>query len=183
MKFNKNWTLFLDRDGVINKRIPNDYVRNIEQFQFIEGSLEAIVQLSHLFGTTVVVTNQQGVGKGLMTKNALEKVHASMIDQVKDAGGHIDQVYYCPTLAKEEPICRKPNPGMAFQAQKDFPHIDFNRSIMVGDSISDIEFGYALGMKTAYVTSKEPLKKSDLYRVDFVCDRLLSFALALKFSD
>lgn len=152
---NKNWTLFLDRDGVINERIPGSYVRNWEEFEFMHGSLDAVVELSALFNKVLVVTNQQGIGKGIMTAQELELVHNQMLEEVDAKGGKINKVYYCPELGIHNPPCRKPNSGMALQAQKDFPSINFKESIMVGDSASDMEFGIRLGMKTVFIEGKE----------------------------
>ena len=149
-----SWTLFLDRDGVINKKIPNDYVKEVNEFHFLPGVLESIKVFNAIFNRIIVVTNQQGIDKERMTHEDLEVVHNHMLDIIEKTGGHIDQVYYCPHLAVYDPLCRKPNPGMALQAQKDFPEIDFKKSIMVGDSESDVVFGNNLGMKTVYIASK-----------------------------
>lgn len=148
---NQSWTLFLDRDGVINQRLEGDYVKSIDEFQFLESVPKAIANFNAIFGKVVIVTNQQGIGKGLMTEKDLEKVHEYMRNQIELAGGKIDQVYHCPELAQNNPECRKPNPGMAHAARKDFPQIDFERSVMVGDSESDMEFGDRLGMKTVFI--------------------------------
>lgn len=156
----QDWTLFLDRDGVINKRLPGAYVRSWKEFEFCKGSLEAMVKLSGYFNRTVVVTNQQGIGKKIMTEKMLDKVHRRMRKEVAVAGGNIDQVYFCPDLASANPPCRKPNSGMALQAQEDFPEIDFKKSIIVGDSISDMEFGIRLGMMTVFITTKEEEQKA-----------------------
>lgn len=142
--------LFLDRDGVINKHRPADYVKSWEEFEFLEGSLESLAQLSKLFPHIFIVTNQRGVAKGLMTDQDVNDIHKRMVAEITEHGGRIDKIYYCTALSNED-INRKPNPGMAHQAQKDFPSIDFSRSIMVGDSDSDIEFGSRLGMKTIRV--------------------------------
>jgi len=141
-----SWTLFLDRDGVINQKRDNDYVKTIEEFVFLPGAVQAIDALSHLFGRVVIVTNQQGIGKGLMTDDDLTDIHNHMLSQIEAHNGKIDKVYYCSELAHTNPACRKPNTGMALQAQADFPEIDFSKSVMVGDSDSDMEFGKRLGM-------------------------------------
>ncbi len=151
---NGDWTLFLDRDGVINRKIDGDYVRNVQDFTFLPGVLEAIAQLSTIFGRIIVVTNQQGIGKGLMTHEDLYKVHSHMTQVVGMNGGRIDQVYYCPYLEIYDPACRKPNPGMAFQAKEDFSDIDFKKSVMVGDSSGDIGFGKNVGMLTIKISPK-----------------------------
>jgi len=143
-------TLFLDRDGVINRHLPDDYVKNWEEFEFLPGVLDALVLLSDIFQHIVVVTNQRGVGKGLMTENDLNTIHETMLSVIQKNGGRIDKIYYCTDLENES-INRKPNSGMANQAKKDFPGIDFEKSIMVGDSTSDIEFGNRLGMKTILI--------------------------------
>lgn len=156
-----NWTLFLDRDGTINKRLPNDYVKNYEQFEFLPRTLEAIKIFSQLFQHVIIVTNQQGIGKELMTTEDLNVVHDNMTKDIIAAGGYIDQIYYCPYLAIDDPTCRKPNPGMAFQAAEDFPDIHFKRSLMIGDAMSDMLFGYQLGMKTILLNSASQLSKND----------------------
>ncbi|MCO6488061.1 MAG: HAD family hydrolase [Phaeodactylibacter sp.] len=150
----KSWSLFLDRDGVINRRLPGAYVRVWEEFEWLPGALEALAGLTRRAGRAFVVTNQQGVGKGLMTEEALAGIHARMRREVEEAGGRIDAVYHCPALASEAPNCRKPGPAMARWAQADFPEVDFRRSVMVGDSLSDMQFGQGLGMATVLVATK-----------------------------
>jgi histidinol-phosphate phosphatase family protein len=143
-----NWTLFLDRDGTINTKLEDDYVKKWSEFEFIPGALESLSKFAKRFARIVIVTNQQGIGKELMTHEDLTDIHKKMMEVIEFYDGRIDQIYYCPFLAIHEPTCRKPMPGMAIQAQKDFPDIDFSKSIMVGDAISDVEFGTRLGMKT-----------------------------------
>lgn len=150
-KIGTGWTLFLDRDGVINRRIPMGYVTRWDEFIFLEGVLEAIAKLSARFQTICIVTNQAGIEKELMTHEMLAEIHQHMVDYILFHGGRIDEIYYCPYTAALDPLCRKPNPGMALEAKKDFPHIEFRKSIMVGDSDSDIVFGNQLGMKTILV--------------------------------
>lgn len=175
-----NWTLFLDRDGVINTRIIGSYVRNWREFEFMEGVLEAMPIFKANFAQVVVVTNQQGIAKGLMTAADLEQVHQKMLQAIANAGGQIVKAYYCPLHERENPHCRKPNSGMAEQAQKDFPAIDFKKSIMVGDSPSDIEFGYRLGMKTIFISSRQDIPEAELSKIQpkisFTFDSLYSFS-------
>jgi len=147
-----DWTLFLDRDGVINKLLVDAYVTRIEEFEFVPGSLEAIALLSGYFQNICIVTNQQGIGKQIMTHEQLALIHTHMLENIHMAGGNISEIYYAPDLDVFEPYNRKPNPGMAMQAKLDFPEIVFRRSIMVGDSLSDMEFGRRLEMKTVFVT-------------------------------
>jgi histidinol-phosphate phosphatase family protein len=148
---NNEWTLFLDRDGVINVRIPDDYVKSPEEFEFIEGIPESIAQFNKIFGHVFVVTNQQGIGKGIMSERNLSEVHDYMQENLKKKDAEITRYYFAPQLKSENSEMRKPNSGMALKAQCDFPAVNFEKSIMVGDSDSDIEFGKRLGMKTVKV--------------------------------
>lgn len=151
LKINKNWTLFLDRDGVINKRLVDDYVKNWNQFVFIDGVFESLEILSNLFGRIIIVTNQQGIGKKIMSEKALFSIHEKMIKKIEQSNGRIDRIYYCGMLKDEINNCRKPAPVMANLAKKDFPEINFKRSVMIGDTSSDIAFGKDLGMKTIFL--------------------------------
>jgi len=153
-------TLFLDRDGVINRRLPGAYVREWPEFEFLPGVPEAIARLRAHFDRVVVVTNQQGIGKGLMSEEDLNKVHRQMRAALEKAGGHIDAVYFCPDLASKPGNCRKPAPAMGHWARRDFPDIDFDRSVMVGDSLSDMVFGKELGMFTVLITTKDEEAKN-----------------------
>ncbi len=178
IKKEKKWTLFLDRDGVINKRIPGNYVKFPDEFEFIKGSDIAIKEFSNYFENIIVVTNQQGVGKKIMNIERINDVHEFMIEGVEKVGGKIDKVYYCPELAKLNPKCRKPNIGMGLEAKIDFPGIDFSKSVMVGDSISDIQFGNRLNMKTVFVETKnkEEIELAKKENIDFQFKDLFSFA-------
>lgn len=150
--FDSSWTLFLDRDGVINKRIIDDYVKSREEFELIEGVGASIAKANTIFGNVVVVTNQQGIGKGLMTERNLLDVHAYCDELLLESNAHIDAYFFAPGLASEDNLLRKPNGGMAEQAKDRFNGIDFSRSVMVGDSHSDMEFGKRLGMYTVFVS-------------------------------
>lgn len=156
-------TLFLDRDGVINERLPGEYVAQWADFQFTPRALEALALLATYFHPIVVVTNQQGIGKGQMSEVQLEEIHQKMKAAVHQAGGRIDAIYHCPDLSGTPNTCRKPAPAMALKAQQDFPAINFQESVIVGDSVSDIEFGQNLGMYTVLIKGKnDELKKLEL---------------------
>lgn len=139
--------LFLDRDGILNKHLPGDYVRNWSMWEWLPGILEAMPVLAKRFKRIFIVTNQQGVGKGLMTEADLEDVHRHMLADIEAAGGRIDRVYVCTALESEKSPNRKPEIGMALQAQRDFPEVDFHRSVMVGDSKSDELFAQRSRMR------------------------------------
>jgi len=176
---NNNWTLFLDRDGVINHEKKLDYVYNFDEFIFYDGVLKALNILASRFNTIVVTTNQKGIGKGLMTEADLHDIHIKMKDEIVAAGGRIDGIYFCTAL-NDEAICRKPNTGMAFEAQKDFPHIDFSTSLIVGNNISDMEFGRNAGMHTVFVKTTNPQQTLPHPAIDLCFNNLLNFAEALQ---
>ena len=178
-------TLFLDRDGVINERLPGDYVTHWEEFQFTPRALEALAFFSTCFHRIVVVTNQQGIGKGKMSVAQLEQIHGKMVAEIQQSGGRIDAVYYCPDLSNTPNNCRKPGSGMALMAKNEFPEIDFQRAVMVGDSVSDIAFGQNLGMSTVLIEGKmdevsklEQALSSGL-RIDLRFESLWEFAAEL----
>ncbi len=175
----RTWTLFLDRDGVINRRIVDGYVRTWDQFEFLPGVPEAI-KLFHLkFGRIVVVSNQQGVGKGLMHDEEVQSIHHRMMEEIKKTGGKVDVVFYSPHLQSERSVMRKPNVGMALKARKQFHELNFRRSLMAGDSLSDMIFGKRVGMKTVLISHCNDLAKRHPLQIDYVYPDLISLAHAL----
>lgn len=153
----KTWTLFLDRDGVINERNFNGYILSLEEFKFLPNVPESIATLNKFFHRTIVVTNQQGIGKGLMSERNLFEIHSYMMDEVFKAGGKIDKCYFAPNLRGADDDMRKPGPAMAELAKMEFPEIDYKCTVMVGDTDSDILFGKNLGMKTVRIKTEEPI--------------------------
>lgn len=151
----KTWTLFLDRDGVINHEKYQDYVRNWNEFLFYDGVKEALAVFNNIFGTIVMVTNQRGIGKGLMTEEDLTNIHDHMLSEIKASSGRIDKIYYCTSIDNDCPD-RKPNAGMAFRAKADYKNIDFNKSIIIGNKLSDMQFGRNAGMYTVYLATTNP---------------------------
>lgn len=180
LKINKTWTLFLDRDGVVNLHYPNDYVKSWDEFYFLEGSLDAIRDLSLLFRRIIIVTNQQGVGRELMSHDDLDFIHAEMLKEVRKHGGRIHAIYSATELrAKDIHQMRKPAIGMAKKAKRDFPEIDFSKSIIVGDALTDMQFGRAAGVITVFVGDKTKLVKGEEHLIDAYCDSLRDFASVL----
>jgi D-glycero-alpha-D-manno-heptose 1-phosphate guanylyltransferase len=143
-------TLFLDRDGIINRLRPNDYVKTWDEFEFLPGILNALAEWSRHFKHIIIITNQRGVGKGLMTENDLIDIHTGMIGEIEKHSGRIDKIYYCTGISEDD-INRKPNTGMAWQAKRDFPDIDFSKSLMIGDSESDRQFAEKMGIKIIHI--------------------------------
>jgi D-glycero-D-manno-heptose 1,7-bisphosphate phosphatase/D-glycero-alpha-D-manno-heptose 1-phosphate guanylyltransferase len=178
-KIDNTWILFLDRDGVINHEKHQDYIHTWDEFVFYEGTKEAIAVFARLFKYIIVVTNQKGIGKGVTKLNDLEHIHASMVREIEAAGGRIDAVYFCPDLEETSPD-RKPNPGMGLQAVKDFPDIDLSKAIMIGNTISDMQFGRNLAVQTIFLPTTRPEVDINDDRIDAVYPSLLSVADALE---
>lgn len=154
--FPKDTNLFLDRDGVLNRRVEGDYVRSWSQWEWLPGAQEAVARLSQQYKHVFIVTNQQGIGKGLFTMTDIHDTHRRMISDIETLGGHIDRVYVCPDLQESNSLNRKPAIGMALQACADYPDVELTDSVMIGDSLSDIQFGYAVRMRCVYLNSGNP---------------------------
>ena len=174
-KLFKGWTLFIDRDGVINYEKEEDYIINVAEFSFYDDAPEAMKILSQYFELIIMVTNQRGIGKGLMTIDDLNGIHQYMLQKIEEAGGRIDKIYFCPDLNDDSPN-RKPNPGMALQAKNDFPQIDFSKTIMVGNRKSDMQFGRNTCMQTVFLATTHPETEFPSPLIDMKFDHLLDFA-------
>jgi len=179
LKIDKTWSLFLDRDGVINKRIMGGYVKTWEQFEFLPGVLDALMVFLTHFNRIFVVSNQQGIGKELMTIDQLELIHAKMQESIRKSGGKIDKIYFSPHLENENAFFRKPNIGMALKARKDFPEVSLKKSIMAGDSLSDMLFGKRAKMTTVFLSCDASLPKKHHRLIDFQYPDLITLAHAL----
>ena len=172
-------SLFLDRDGVINRRIVDGYVTRREDFVLLDGVLEALTIFAGKFDRIFMVTNQQGIGKGLMTEGDLEVIHSWFLAQVEAAGGRIDAIYHCSALKQEHSFMRKPSIGMALQARRDYPGVELKRSVMVGDTASDMLFGRRAGMTTVLVGDELEIGRRHPHLVDYCYPDLLSYAKTL----
>src|SRR5947199_552043 len=127
-----SWTLFLDRDGVINYEIQGTYVRNWQEFIFYPQAPENIAYFNKRFQHIILATNQRGINKGIMSLEDLQDIHSKMIKQIEAANGKIERIYFCLDIDDFSP-CRKPNPGMALQAAVDYPESPASR---IKDSFS-----------------------------------------------
>lgn len=172
-------TLFLDRDGVINKRIVDGYVTREEDFVLIDGVVEAMTIFAKRFKHIFIVTNQQGIGKGLMSENDLSNIHAKLLAAVHDRGGRIDHIYYCAALKSDHSFMRKPSIGMALQARRDYPEVVLKNAIMVGDTKSDMLFGRRAKMTTVLVGEEQETAQEYPWLVDYAYADLFSFAKTL----
>jgi histidinol-phosphate phosphatase family protein len=175
-EIDKTWTLFLDRDGVINHEKHLNYINTWDEFTFYDGAKMAIQICAQKFNRIIVVSNQRGVAKGITKLQDLELIHKKMTAAIKEAGGKIDAIYFC---AEMESPNRKPNPGMGLQAVKDFADIDLSKAIMVGNTLSDMEFGRNLGIKTVFLTTTRPEVNTNNECIDLVYPSLIAFALDL----
>ena len=143
--FFNDWTLFLDRDGVINEEIKNDYVRKWEDLKFIDKNVGFLRDFTNYFKRVYIVTNQQGVGKGLMTERDLQDIHSRMLQRLRKIGVKIDGINYCPDKEESNSDCRKPNTGMFREIKEKDSAVSFEKSITIGDSESDVMAAKRIG--------------------------------------
>ncbi len=169
------WSLFLDRDGVINQRPMGDYVKKVDDFIFKEGVLESMALLRDVFSPIVVVTNQQGIGKGLMSMSDVEKIHLYMKSQIAEHGGRLDAVFIAPQLRSDQGFMRKPGVGMGLKAKRQFSEICFSKSVMVGDTMSDMLFAKRLKMKSVFVGLDSDFDSEISFLVDYRFANLQEF--------
>ncbi len=141
--------VFLDRDGVIN-RDSADYVKSLAEFSLIPGSVEAIAKLTQAGYEVFVITNQSGLARGIIDMAGLEEIHRYMKNAVREAGGEIRGVYFCPHLPDEGCDCRKPSPGLIRKAAEE-NDLDISKAVMIGDKGTDIECAQRAGCKGAYL--------------------------------
>lgn len=153
-------TVFLDRDGVLNQKMPEgQYVTSPAEFHPLPGVDAAIARLNRAGLRVIVVSNQRGIALGLYQRADVDAIHAAFQATLKAQGAHVDAFYFCPH-DKNECTCRKPLPGLFEQARADFPELAAEASVMIGDSWSDIEFGRRLGMRTIFLDGDPALQKS-----------------------
>ena len=166
------WTVFLDRDGTINRKAPEgDYVRNPESLVLLDGAAAAIGRLRAAGARVVVVTNQRGVALGRMSLADLGAVNDRLGRELAAAGTEIDGIYSCPHDV-DSCDCRKPGPGLFLQAVDDHPQIDLGGSAVVGDSLADIQAGARFGMVTVLLGPHANVRKAGLPRPDHVARKL-----------
>ena len=172
--------VFLDRDGTIN-RDSQAYIKSWEEFEFIPGSLEAIKEFTTNGLVNIVITNQSAVPRKLISLKDLEFVHSMMMQTVASSGGEIKDVFYCPHMPGDDCDCRKPEPGLIYQAQKKYG-IDLTTAVMVGDSAKDIECARRAGCSRAVLVKsgkdddvEDELKTRQIFP-DYVAEDLLDAA-------
>jgi D-glycero-D-manno-heptose 1,7-bisphosphate phosphatase len=174
-------TVFLDRDGVINDKMPEGrYVTSWAEFHLLPGVAEAIAKLNQAGLRVVVVSNQRGISLGLYTAADVLSIHSALQNLLSSHGAHVDGFYFCPH-GRGECNCRKPLPGLFEQAVAEFPEIAAATSVMIGDSKSDVEFGRRLGMTVVFIDGDPKLQKPGNEAAGDLADlRFPSLAEAVK---
>lgn len=174
-------TVFMDRDGVVNEKMPEGkWVTSWEDFHLLSGVPEAIARLNRAMVRVVVVSNQRGIALGLYTAEDVRAIHDAFQSLLGVYGAHVDGFYFCPH-DKAQCNCRKPLPGMFEQAASEFPDITAETSVMIGDSLSDIEFGRRLGVQTIFIEGNPKHCKPDVQSASDLADlRFTSLAEAVK---
>jgi histidinol-phosphate phosphatase family protein len=145
----KNKAVFLDRDGVLNKK-REDYVKSIKELEIFPNISEEILKLKKKGFLIIVITNQSVINRQIITIKELEKIHLTIQKFLLKSKTSIDKFYFCPHRPDEKCKCRKPNPGLIKQAINEFS-IDASKSWMVGDSVTDIQAGEKAGCKTIFL--------------------------------
>ena len=153
--------VILNRDGVINHD-SDDYIKSVEEWKPIDGSIEAISRLKKAGYLVTVVSNQSGIGRGYFDLETLQQMHDKLAALLAQRGTELDGIYYCPHLPTDNCLCRKPKPGMMLQIARDFK-IDFKDSVLVGDSMIDIQMARLVGAKPVLVKTGKGLKTLDRY--------------------
>ncbi len=160
---NKQKAIFLDRDGTINKYVG--FLRNIDEFELLDGVADAIKTINNSGYLAIVLTNQPVIARGEVTPAQLQQIHNKMETLLGHEGAYLDGIYFCPhhphkgyegevAALKIDCDCRKPKPGMLLQAAKDF-NIDLSQSWMIGDAQSDILAGMAAGCRTGLLGKED----------------------------
>jgi len=151
--------IFLDRDGVINKKPSKaDYVKSWDEFKFLPGTIEAMSILTKNGYEIYIISNQAGIARGMMTEDDLKEIHKKMKNELRMRGARILDIYYCPHGWDERCECRKPKPGMFFQAAREH-YLDLTKAVFIGDDERDLQAGNAAGCKTILVTPEKNLLK------------------------
>lgn len=146
-------SVFLDRDGVINRGGPGRYVTSWEEFEFLPGAKDALARLCAARLRPFIVTNQRGVARGLLSKAELDDIHRRMLAELEQTNARIEGIFVC-VHDEGECSCRKPQAGLFLRAQEQFPDIEFASSVVIGDSLSDMEAGTRLGCRTILITQE-----------------------------
>jgi D-glycero-D-manno-heptose 1,7-bisphosphate phosphatase len=157
--------IFLDRDGTIN--YDEGYTYKIKDFKLLDNVVEGLLKFKEEGFKFVIVSNQSGIGRGLYSENEMKLFNDNLKKTLSDKGIEILGIYFCPHVPKDCCICRKPNTGLFSKIIKDFPDIEIEKSFMIGDKFSDIEFGNKIGVKSIWL-SKEYSDKHEFVAKDLI---------------
>lgn len=171
--------IVLDRDGVINED-SDEYIKSVDEWIPIPGSMEAIARLNRGGFRIVVATNQSGISRGLFDLETLSAMHKKMHELAGVAGGHIEGIFFCPHGPDDKCNCRKPKPGL-FQEIQARTGFNLEGVPCVGDSLRDLQAGASMGCSTFLVKTgkgKKTLEKSkdELLKGTLVFDNLTAVA-------
>ena len=164
----------LDRDGTI--LVEKNYLNSIEDMELLPGALDGLSLLNAKGFGLIVITNQSGIGRGLVTVEAVEAIHAELIRRLEAEGIPLSAVYYCPHLPSDHCDCRKPRAGLAERAAADFG-FNLSESLVIGDKASDIAFGRAIKARSFLVRTGYGTEQESLAHADLVVDNLKEAAL------
>jgi len=161
--------VFLDRDGVIIE--DSGYIDNIEEVKFFPFTMEVLRKLNEHY-ELFIVTNQSGIGRGLITEEGVDRVHQYILDELRKNDIEIKELYCCPHINEDKCICKKPNPYFLLEAEKNH-NIDIKNSFVIGDHPSDVEFGFSVGATGIYVLTGHGEKHlSELQHRELIFDSL-----------
>jgi D-glycero-D-manno-heptose 1,7-bisphosphate phosphatase len=141
--------VFVDRDGVINRMLP-DHVKSWQEFEVLPGALEALARLTAAGLDIVVLTNQSAIGRGLVSRQTVDEIHRRLIELVRRRGGDIRAFLICPHAPADHCDCRKPAPGLLFRARDELG-IDLSMAVMIGDQLSDVDAALAAGCRAIQI--------------------------------
>jgi D-glycero-D-manno-heptose 1,7-bisphosphate phosphatase len=151
--------VFLDRDGVTNRKLPEgQFVRSWRDFEFLPGAESAIAALNRSGRHIIIISNQRGIALGLYTRADVETLHMKLQERMAEHDAHIDAFYYCPH-DRNQCDCRKPKIGLFEQVFRDFPEASAQNSIVIGDSISDIQAARTLGLLAIFIQGDPKTQK------------------------
>lgn len=164
--------IILDRDGVINED-RDDYVKSLDEFKFIAGSLEAMAALKQAGHQLAIATNQSGIARGYYNLATLEAMHAHLIMELAKLGGSVDYIAYCPHLPEDDCSCRKPKAGMYYEIARAL-NADLNQSIVIGDALRDIQAAITVGARPILVRSGKTISAPESVHEINIFDDLAS---------
>ena len=164
-------TIFLDRDGVLNKKIDGGYVTRPEELEILPGVTDKLKSWKEEAKELFIITNQRGIARGIMTEEALHAVHFALLKEFEKEGISIRDIKFCPDPDNSSPR-RKPNPGMLLELFEEYLHLNKETTLFIGDSISDLQAGKAAGVATCFLTKGQKTTFETLKLADWIAENL-----------